>query len=490
MKLTVKRKGYSPKPADAIAVLVSEKNPGDAEILFSGELSFINERCDPGFFKGKSGETAFFSLRGHPAVIIGGLGKEDDLNPESVRNAAGALAAECLKKGITAPHVYLPRLKRLGEADVLTAVAEGLLLGDYSFNRYKTKKDNGETHFDKLHFITDEKEASSLLRRTETVCDNTALCRDLVMECSDSSTPEAIAREAKKLTRFRGVQCRIFNEKEIAKMGMGLLTAVGRGAANPPRFVVLRYRGDAKSSKSIALVGKGITFDTGGINLKPSGSIETMRSDMAGAAATLYTIKAAAELGLKKNITAVLPLTENMMGSRAYKPGDVYRAYNGKTVEIGNTDAEGRLVLADALAYTVDKIKPDYIVDIATLTGACLIALGEITAGFLANDDTLADWIFKAGERTGERLWRLPLYREYADDIKSDIADMNNIAAGRKAGTIIGAIFLKNFVGKTPWAHIDIAGTSWYSKKRGYRPKYATGYGVRLFIDFLENLEL
>ena len=490
MKLTVKRKGYSFTPTDAIAVLVPEKSPGDAEIRFSGELSFINERYDLGFFKGKSGETAFFSPRDLPRVIIGGLGKEDDLNPESVRNAAGALAAECLKKGVTTPHVFLPHLKRIPEEEILAATAEGLLLGDYSFNKYKTKKDNGDTRLGKIYFITDDKDAPSALKRTEIVCDNTVLCRDLVMECSDSSTPEAIAREAKKLTSFKGVQCRVFDEKEIAKMGMGLLSAVARGASNPPRFVILRYRGDVKSSKTVALVGKGITFDTGGINLKPSGNIESMRSDMAGAAACLYTIKAAAELKLKKNITAILPLTENMMGSRAYKPGDVYRAYNGKTVEIGNTDAEGRLILADALAYTVDRIKPDYIVDIATLTGACLIALGEITAGYLSNNDTLADWIFAAGERTGERLWRLPLYREYADDIKSDIADMNNIATGRKAGTIIGAVFLKNFVGKTPWAHIDIAGTSWYSKKRGYRPKYATGFGVRLFIDFLEHLKL
>jgi leucyl aminopeptidase len=284
--------------------------------------------------------------------------------------------------------------------------------------------------------------------------------------------------------------CTVYNEKEIARMKMGLLTAVSRGSSNPARLVVLRYRGDAKSRRSIALVGKGITFDSGGLNLKSSGNIEGMRSDMAGAAACLCAIRAAAELGLRRNITVVIPLAENMPGSRSYKPGDVYRAYNGKTVEIGNTDAEGRLVLADALAYTVDRLKPDMVIDIATLTGACIVCLGEIVAGYLTSDDRLSEMLFSAGEKTGERLWRLPLYREYAEDIKSDFADMNNVAPGRKAGTIIGAVFLKNFVGKTPWAHIDIAGTSWFSKKRGYRPRYATGYGVRLFIELLKNLDV
>ncbi len=208
---------------------------------------------------------------------------------------------------------------------------------------------------------------------------------------------------------------------------------------------------------------------------------------MAGAAACLYAMKAVAELGLKKNVVAIMPLAENMPGGASYRPGDIYRAYNGKTVEIGNTDAEGRLILADALAYTAENIKPDYMVDIATLTGACIISLGEAIAGLLTPDESLAQLLFDAGEKTGEKVWRLPLAKEYEEDLKSDFADLNNVASGRKAGTIMGALFLKNFIGTTAWAHIDIAGPSWFTKKRGYRPKNATGFGVRLLVEWLKN---
>jgi leucyl aminopeptidase len=315
------------------------------------------------------------------------------------------------------------------------------------------------------------------------------LCRDMINETSDRCNPVTFAAEAKKLARAGGMTCRVYGKNEIQKMKMGLLMAVSRGSSYPPRMIVINYRGNPKEKKSIAIVGKGITFDSGGMNLKPSGHMETMRSDMSGAASCLYAVMAAAELRLKVNLTAVIPLCENMLSNNSFRPGDIFTAYNGKTVEIGNTDAEGRLILADALAYTVDRLKPDCIIDIATLTGACLVCFGEIIAGMLSTDDKLAERLFRAGEKSGERLWRLPLYREYDDDMKSDFADINNVSAGRNAGTIMGAVFLKNFVDKTPWAHIDIAGTSWYSKPRGYKPKHATGFGVRLFIDLLKQME-
>lgn len=225
------------------------------------------------------------------------------------------------------------------------------------------------------------------------------------------------------------------------------------------------------------------------MNLKPSASIEDMRSDMAGAASCLYAIRAAAQLKLKKNIIAVIPLCENMLSNKSYRAGDVFTAYNGKNVEVGNTDAEGRLILADAVAYAEKALKPDYIVDIATLTGACLVCFGELIAALLSNDDALADMIYNSGEATGEKVWRLPMDKGYEELIKSDIADFKNTGHGRNAGTIVGATFIKKFIKDVAWAHIDIAGTSWFSKARGYKPKYATGYGVRLFVELFKRID-
>ncbi len=294
---------------------------------------------------------------------------------------------------------------------------------------------------------------------------------------------------AGKLSGMKGVSCRVYGKSELEKLKMGLLLAVSRGSKYPPRLVVIKYTGNPKSKKQIAVVGKGITYDSGGMNLKPSASIEDMRSDMAGAAVCLYAVKAAAELKLKKNVVAVLPLCENMLSNNSFRAGDVFKAFNGKNVEIGNTDAEGRLILADAVAFTEKNLKPDCIIDIATLTGACLVCFGEFIAALLSNNDRLAEAVFKAGEKTGEKLWRLPLDKDYDDLIKSDIADVKNVGQGRNAGTIVGAAFIKRFIKDVPWAHIDIAGTSWYSKARGYKPKYATGYGVRLFVELFKNID-
>jgi len=488
MKLSVKKTSAKIAESDTVVMPLCERKTPGAAFTLPGPLSFVGEQFNLSPFRGKQGDIAYCAMKNRPAVLLCGLGKEDDITPESLRNSAASAAAECLRKNIISASVMMPSIPRPGEREVISALAEGFCLGDYAFTRYKTKKENGDARFGEVIFRSDSEGAGDLLREAEIVCRNTNACRDLVNESSDNCTPALFAAAAKKLAKQRGISCTVFGEADIARMKMGLLQAVSRGSANPPRLVVLKYRGGTASSKSVALVGKGITFDSGGLNLKSAGNIEGMKSDMAGAAACLCAMGAAAELGLPGNITAVIPLAENMLGSRSYKPGDVYRAYNGKTVEIGNTDAEGRLILADALAYTADVIQPDVMIDIATLTGACIVALGEIVAGYLTTDERLAALIFEAGETTGERLWRLPLYKEYSEDIKSDFADMNNVAAGRKAGTIIGGVFLKNFVGKTPWAHIDIAGTSWFSKKRGYRPKYATGYGVRLFIELLKKL--
>ncbi|MGE5196112.1 MAG: leucyl aminopeptidase family protein, partial [Anaerolineae bacterium] len=276
-------------------------------------------------------------------------------------------------------------------------------------------------------------------------------------------------------------------KKELEQEKMGLILAVNRGSNREPVLIILEYLGDEKSKERTAVIGKGITYDTGGLNIKPTGSMETMKSDMAGAAAVLGLIKAAIATGLKANIIGVIASTENAVGPLSYKPGDVYTSFSGKTVEISNTDAEGRLVLADAISYTQERLKPTRLIDLATLTGGILIALGEEAAGLFSNDDHLASELLAAGENTYERLWRFPLFNEYKEAVKSSIADLKN-SGGRKASSITAAMFLQCFVKNIPWAHLDIAGTAYLTDARLYHPTPATGYGVRLLIDFFESL--
>ncbi len=488
MKLSLKTGAASFLPSDTVAFFLPEKKGGVVAADIPEPVRFIADRIDLSLFRGKSGETLFLPLSDMPNTIIIGLGKPEDVSPESLRNIAGNCITACKKKKITEIHLLIPPLPNIAPSSALSCVAEGVYLTNYNFEKYKSKKDIADNGIRHACFYSDAHGADAILKEIGIVCENTLRCRDLVNETSDRANPVAIADEAKKIAKLKGVACRIFGKKDIERMKMGLFLAVNRGSDYPPRLVVMRYRGNPRSGESTALVGKGITFDSGGMNLKSSGNIEAMRSDMAGAAAVLYAFRAAVELKLPANLFAVVPLTENMLAARSYRPGDIYTAYNGKTVEIGNTDAEGRLILADAIAYTVDRLKPTRIVDIATLTGACTVTFGEIVAGMLSTDDDTADRLFRAGEATGERLWRLPLYREYEDDIKSEIADMANVSSKKQAGTIIGAVFLKSFTRKIPWAHIDIAGTAWYSKRRGYSPRYATGFGVRLFVEFLKQL--
>ena len=490
MKLLVKGKKYCFARDDTIAIFLSGECKKDIDKGIPVKLSFVRDNIEIKYFKGKLGETLFLPFKDFPNVIMVGIGKKNDITKDTFRNASNSVVEICKKVGVKSIIVLFPSLDKHDSVSVISSIAEGLYLSNYIFDKYKTKEKDRQSLLKEAGFYIEKGEdLSKLFREIEIVSENTLLCRNLVNEISDICNPLEIAKEAKLISKIKGVTCKVFGKRDIERMKMGLLMAVSQGSKYPPQLIVLSYTGDPKSNKVTAIVGKGITFDSGGINLKPSGHIEDMRSDMSGAAACLYTIKAAAEIKMKKNITAVIPLCENMIGSRSYKPGDVFVGYNKKSVEVGNTDAEGRLILADALAYTEDKIKPDCIIDIATLTGACLVCLGETIAGLLSNNDKLADVIFQAGEKSGDRVWRLPLYREYEDDMKSDIADLKNISSGRNAGTIMGAIFLKNFIKDTTvWAHIDIAGTSWYSKQRGYKPKYSTGFGVRLFIEVLKEI--
>lgn len=490
MKLRAKSIDYKFTKTDTIAIFITEEFRDEIETQIIPALSFVKENIDTAALKGKTTDSIFIPYKNHPDIVISGLGKKADINAETLRNSASNIIKACQKQNTTSLKVLLPDLKKHDESAIAASIAEGLSLSAYSFDKYKSRDENDRIKIKESTFCCrNTAKISGILKEIEITSENTILCRDLINETSDMANPLNIAKEARKLAALNSVKCSVYGKKEIQNMKMGLFLAVSRGSAVPPQFVVLEYSGAPKSKKRIALVGKGITYDSGGMNLKPSASIEDMRSDMAGAAACLYTLKAASELKLKRNITAVIPLCENMISNNAYRAGDVFTAYTGKTVEIGNTDAEGRLILADALAFTEKKIKPDIIIDIATLTGACLVALGETIAAVLATDDALADAIYTAGEKTGDRVWRLPFDKEYDEMLKSDIADIKNVGTGRNAGTIAGGSFLKSFIQHTPWAHIDIAGTSWYSKARGYRPKYATGFGVRLFIEYIKGLK-
>jgi leucyl aminopeptidase len=488
MKLIPKRTVPSFNNNDTVVLFMGEEEAAVRGKKLPGAFSPIEKTIDLSYFKGKQSEIIFIPLADRPNILLCGTGKEKERDAESLRRCAAAVASQCRDRSIEHVHVLAPSARGLDEDTALSAVSEGLYLGNYSFDRYKTKKnDNGKPLISSAVFYSSAKNAASILKDTEIVARNTILCRDLINEISEKSDSRGIAREAASLARLPGVTCRVFGKKDIEKMKMGLILAVNKGSARPPQLVVLTYRGNPRSRKFFAVVGKGITFDSGGMNLKPSGHIEDMRTDMAGAAAALYTLKTAAELKLKKNVYAVLPLTDNMLSNDSYRPGDVFTAYSGTTVEIGNTDAEGRLILADAIAYTEKVLKPACIVDIATLTGACLVTFGEIIAGYVTTSRDLGSLLEKAGETTGELIWELPIYRDYEENLKSDIADLCNISSEKNAGTIMGGIFLKNFVTATPWAHIDIAGTARSSKPRGYRPKNATGFGVRLLVEALRQ---
>ncbi len=311
------------------------------------------------------------------------------------------------------------------------------------------------------------------------------LARDLVNEPAAVKTPTFIADVAKKLGKEAGISVEVWEPKRIAAENLAGLIAVARGSNEEPRFLRLRYeaKGATSATKRIALVGKGITFDSGGLSLKPAKSMETMKCDMAGAAAVLGTMIALGRLKLAVNVDAFIPISENLPGGKAQKPGDVIRFRNGKTVEVLNTDAEGRLVLADALTLAAD-LKPDAIIDLATLTGACMVALGTQVAGLFANDQKLADRLLAISAETGEPLWQLPLVAEYKDDIKSAVADLKNIGGGH-AGSITAALFLQEFVGSTPWVHLDIAGPAFLEKGLPYCPKGGTGFGVRTLLRYL-----
>jgi len=496
MKLSVIRKAPIQCETEALIVGHHENSQyfeGAAKALDEVSGGLLSYLLETGDFRGRKNETVLLYSRDLlPAkrVLLVGLGKRDDLTEEKLRVAMAGASKRIRELKVKEFALSLD----FGDCKVpaeraAQAAAEGIMLGLHRFSAYK--KEDPDSIEILSATIIDQRAAhvkimKSAVREAETICNAAILARNLVATPPSEMTPALLAREARRMCRNTSIPIKVLEPPAMKRMGMHALLAVGRGSAHPPRLAIMEYQGAGRGKRPVVLVGKGITFDSGGVNLKPASGMEQMKDDMAGAATVIAVLKAAAELELPVNLVGIVPAAENMPDGQAYKPGDILKSYSGQTIEVVSTDAEGRLILADALSYA-KRFKPAALIDIATLTGACVIALGDYLTGMLGNDDRIKEGIRAAAERTGEVVWELPLWEEYEDLIKSDIADMKN-TGGRAAGTITAALFLKKFVEDgIPWVHLDIAGTSFSPKDKGYLQKGPTGTGVRLLVDFLKN---
>lgn len=448
------------------------------------DLRTKNSCADIQDYGGNPSEVAV-RYEGSITRIICGLGDKADCTHDTMRAAAacGVRKAVDLKRRkvcVTFPNIRGPGVS------IDVAALEGSVLGAYSFDKFKTEK---STRISTLSLVS-KRLSRSDVSHAVAVCESTCYARDLINDNAHTVIPAYLAGEARKLAAScTAMSCTVLDERAIDRKGLNLIKAVGQGSPYPPRLIILQYRGGGKSPDRPTIIGKGVTFDSGGQNLKPTGHIETMRCDMSGAAAVLGVMKALCLLKPRINVVGVIGAAHNALDGKSCFPGDIYTCYNGKTVEVQNTDAEGRLVLADAMAYCQKHYKPTAIIDLATLTGAIIIALGDTIAGLFSNDDSLANSLLEASSRTGESLWRLPIRAEHTDTMKSDVADIRNTPKMPKgyASSITAAAFLESFVENgTPWAHLDIAGTAFNDRDaRGEVPKLGTGFGVRLLVDYL-----
>jgi leucyl aminopeptidase len=460
------------------------KGEGQTLAVFTFEGNVPEEAKADGF-KGKELETFIYRPKdAKPAgrVLLIGLGKRAEFTGDVLRRAASKVIRGAENVGLKQIAVRLPNPQ-------IQALAEGLYLASYRFDKHRKLPEDAPPPVEEVTIWVNGVSAAvkAVVEKARLEIQATMLARDLVNEPPSRMDPERLAAEALKLNKVP-VSVTVYEKKDLEKMGMGAILGVGAGSAVPPRLVELLYKPAKRARKVVAIVGKGITFDSGGLSLKQAQPMETMKDDMSGAAAVLAVFSVLAELKPAVEVRGYLAIAENMPGGRAQKPGDVLKTFSGKTVEVLNTDAEGRLVLADALAYAASK-KPDVLIDVATLTGACVVALGHLVSAVMGNRRDLIQAVLRAGTQTGERFWELPLVKEYRDDIKSKIADIKNIGGRRgEAGTIIGGLFLREFVGDAPWAHLDIAGASWTDSDTPLCPTGGTGHPVRTLLRYLESI--
>lgn len=475
---------------DHLFVLLSETN-GKREFDYGEEIdSLLADTIKRAAFTGRSDESITILNEKPRKITLVGLGKKKPYSPRTTRTALYAVAKAARRaRDQRIAVIYPHQIEGLDAEKSARLFLDLLMHSDYRYEAYlNTNEENPRLEISAVYLLPrsiPDSRGKRLLREARIVADGVRLARELGNAPPNELTPTALADRARDAMKQAGVKCSVFDLAAIKKLNMGGLLAVNRGAREEPRFVVMEYT-PKKAKKTVCLVGKGITFDSGGISIKPAERMDEMKFDMCGAAAVIAIMQVAAQLELPVRLIGLTPATENLPSGSAYKPGDIIRMMSGKTVEIVNTDAEGRMILADALHYA-RRYKPDHVIDYATLTGACVVALGHEATGLFSNDRSLAQKLITAGDRVGERLWELPEWDEYKDYFRSDWADMKN-SGGRWGGAISAALFLKEFVDCPSWAHLDIAGTAWTENETSREAKGATGVGVRATIDFLESL--
>ncbi len=445
-------------------------------------------------FKGKNGQILqVYTPSGNniSRVILLGLGKTEDLDTLKAETAGGKLFTAIAKTGLKDVSLLADRSKKL-KTEVLAAhIANGFKLRSYDFDQYKSKKpakDDAPVLKTLKIVATHPANAKIAFEALDNVTTGTFLARDLVNTAPNDLYPESYAKKIRSELKPLGVEIEILDDKKLEKMGAGGITAVGKGSERKPRMVIMRWNGGSKkkTAQPIGFVGKGVTFDTGGISLKPGAGMDEMKMDMGGSAAVVGLMKTLALRKAKANVVAIVGLAENMPASNAYRPGDILTSYAGKTIEVLNTDAEGRLVLADCLTYMQREYKPSFIIDLATLTGAMMVALGHEYCGTFVNDDTLWKQMDKASDESGEKLWRMPLDKVWSKEVESAVADVQNLGKSRYAGACTAAAFLEHFIeDDLPWAHMDIAGTAWRKSDQPTVPKFGSGFGVRVLNDLV-----
>jgi len=421
-------------------------------------------------------------------ILIAGLGKKNRLTSDVMRDVTGNITKKIHELGIREFSIIIPDKIAIRNEQVISSIVEGANLSLYDFDLFKKEKSDKKEP--DLTLFTSDKDAQKIIKNSITISDAVKFTRDVANLPPNECPPIKLGEIAKKISNQNKMKCTVFSKNEIKSKGLGGVTAVGQGSKNEPRFIILEYRNGKKEQKPILLVGKAVTFDTGGISLKPGEKMDEMKFDKCGGCTVLGVMKAISELKLGINVVAIIPSVENMPGGESYRPGDIIKLFNGKTAEILNTDAEGRLILADGLAYGIKHYQPSSVMDFATLTGACIVALGTNVAGIVSNNSKLTSKVMSSSTKTSEEVWELPLNDDYMDMVKSKVADIRNIGMGRAAGTITAAAFLANSVGNVPWVHFDIAGTAWIqpsTKNKSYNANGATGFGVRLVVDYLMN---
>ncbi|WP_299644194.1 leucyl aminopeptidase [uncultured Chloroflexus sp.] len=462
-----------------------------AVLLYAEDESIpapVAELCEAGDTTGRWKQQTLLYPRGTlPArrLLLLGMGKRSAITADTVRQAAALAAQRAQELKVTTYHLGYNGNLPLAPAVFGQAFAEGSVLGSYRYLRYKSDREEPPSLTPILQAGADAEAAVAGVRRGQIIARATAFARDLANGPGNEVTPAFLGQTALELGERLGLKVTVLDKPQLVEQGFGGILAVGQGSANEPRFIVMEH-GVAGNGPTICLVGKGITFDTGGISIKPAEKMDDMKMDMSGAAAVFGAMQAVAELQVPLHVVGIVCAAENMPSGTAYRPGDIIRTLSGKTVEVLNTDAEGRIVLADGLYYA-QRYQPAAIVDLATLTGAIMVALGPHAVGLMGNNQELANRLIAAGETTAERVWQLPLWDEYRDAMKSEIADLKN-TGGRYGGAITAAAFLAAFVGDYPWAHLDIAGTAWVEKPaRAYQSRGATGIGVRLLVEWLQG---